>query len=110
LVSRLIINADTKAFSSPHYNYIFNVKNGKFARWGKNYNDDPFWSPFGPEIADIEISTGDCSGQCRWCYKSNKQFDGEHMDYDTFKAILGKFPPTLTQVALGLRILTLMKT
>ena len=30
-----------KKLCSENYNYIFNTKNGYFARWGKTYEDDP---------------------------------------------------------------------
>jgi hypothetical protein len=59
-------------------------------------------SPYGPEILDIEISTGNCSGACPWCYKSNTKGQGVNMSLETFKIILAKMPKTLTQVALGL--------
>lgn len=102
MVGKLVVTDNVKVFASPAYNYIFNVKNGSFARWGKTHDDDPFYSPYGPEIADVEISVGDCSGRCEFCYKSNQLDDGKHMSIGTFKAIIDKFPPTLTQVALGL--------
>ena len=89
-----------KKISSENYNYIFDTKNGYFARWGQTFNDDPDYSPFGPEIADIEISTI-CSNNCSWCYKSNTK-SGRNMVLKTFRTILDKFPKTLTQVALGI--------
>jgi hypothetical protein len=63
-----------KYFKSSNYNYRFNLNNGFFARWGKTFDHDPPYSPFGPEIADIEISTI-CPGidgiHCPYCYKAN---------------------------------------
>jgi len=59
-------------------------------------------SPVGPEIADIEIVTGNCSGGCPWCYKSNPKTPGKVMTARTFDVILGKMPQSLTQVALGI--------
>ena len=73
-----------------------------FVRWGETLADDPEWSPYGPEIADIEISTGDCSGGCPWCYKSNGDGFGQHMDLETFKSVMDALPSTITQVALGI--------
>ena len=87
---------------SPGYNYLFDVDTGEFARWGETLEDDPERCEFGPEIADIEISEGDCTGRCPWCYKSNPDNNGKHMTLDTFKKVLDLFPATLTQVALGL--------
>jgi hypothetical protein len=58
-----------KVVKSPGYNYLFNVKNGFFARWGKTIEDDPDFSPLGPEILDFEISTI-CNGGCSFCSPS----------------------------------------
>ena len=88
-----------KVFKSPSYNFIFNENNGFFARWGKTELDDPEYSPFGPEILDIEISTI-CSKGCSWCYKSNG-YQGKNMSFETFKSIFSKFPKHLTQIAFG---------
>jgi len=91
-------------FKSKDYNYYFDKSNGFFARWGKNREDDPQFSPYGPEIADIEITTI-CNGignygPCKFCYKANDP-NGTYMDITTFQKVLDKFPPTLCQVALG---------
>jgi radical SAM protein with 4Fe4S-binding SPASM domain len=96
-----------KRVHSPAYNYMFNKKSGKFLRWGKRPEDDPPFSPYGPEIADIEVSTV-CHGPdgipCRFCYKSNSP-DGENMSLKTFRRVLDSFffegQTILTQVALG---------
>jgi MoaA/NifB/PqqE/SkfB family radical SAM enzyme len=71
-----------------------------FLRWGKTLQDDPDYSPIGPELLDIEVSTI-CSRACRWCYKSNRKV-GDNMSFDTFKTILDKIPENLTQVAFGI--------
>jgi radical SAM protein with 4Fe4S-binding SPASM domain len=89
-----------KVFKSPEYNFIFDMHNGFFVRWGKHEQDDPEYSPFGPEILDIEVSTI-CSKGCRWCYKSNT-CNGKNMSFDTFKNIFDKFPKQLTQIAFGI--------
>ncbi|GHV76823.1 hypothetical protein AGMMS49942_16440 [Spirochaetia bacterium] len=52
-----IEKTDWKCFNAPDYSYRFNLKTGYFARWGKTFDDDPPYSRFGTEIADIEIST-----------------------------------------------------
>lgn len=93
-------NLQTKVFKSEEYNYIFNRNNGFFARWGKTKDDDPEYSPFGPEILDIELSTI-CSRGCSFCYKSNS-FKGKNMSFDTFRSIFDRFPSTLTQIAFGI--------
>lgn len=93
-----------KIFSSPDYNFIFYKDNGMFLRWGKNVEDDPQFSPFGPEILDLEISSGgDCLGHCKFCYKSNGgNQPTKNMSFDTFKTIIDKMPKTLTQIAFGI--------
>jgi hypothetical protein len=94
-----------KVLESKDYNYLFNASNGFFARWGKTKEEDPTWSPFGPEIMDIEISDGNsCPMTCAFCYKGNKKGDGKgtHMSLETFKQIFSTFPPTVTQIAYGI--------
>jgi hypothetical protein len=106
-----------KVFRSENYNYNFRLSDGFFQRWGKTLDDDPNWSPFSPEIADIEITTS-CKGPklsngknklCGFCYKSNTP-NGKYMSFETFKTILDKFPHIenngkrifyLTQIAFG---------
>jgi len=63
----IIENENMKVCSSANYRYVFNKKTGYFMRWGKTFDDDPQYSPFGPELLDVEISTGSCDGNCRWC-------------------------------------------
>lgn len=89
-----------KVARSPEYNYVFNRTNGFFARWGKTKDDDPDFSPYGPEILDMEISTV-CTQGCSFCYKSNTG-KGNNMSLDTFKDIFHKFPKNLTQIAFGI--------
>jgi MoaA/NifB/PqqE/SkfB family radical SAM enzyme len=97
---------DVRAFSSPSYNYVFDDKTGFFARWGATPDEDPEYSLFGPEIADIEITTA-CAGMskggnCRFCYKSVGP-RGSYMPLETFERALDKVNENgqLTQVALG---------
>jgi hypothetical protein len=92
-------NEETKIVSSPDYKFSFNKKTGAFARWGKTLKDDPLFSPFGPELADIEISTV-CHQGCLACYKSNTP-NGENMSLETFKKVFSKLPKTVCQVAFG---------
>lgn len=95
-----------KIFRSPQYNYVFDGKTGFFARWGETQNDDPVYSPFGPEILDLEISAGRCAGNCPECYKANGPGNAVHMTMPTFKALLDKFKLGdkyfLTQIAFGI--------
>lgn len=89
-----------KIVRSDTYNYVFNLKNGFFARWGENIEENPEYSPFGPELLDIEVSTI-CHSRCSWCYKSNIS-KGQNMDFKNFKAIFDKIPKNLTQIAFGI--------
>lgn len=92
-----------KKVRTKEYNYNFSLKTGLFARWGKTLKDDPQFSPLGPEIADIEISTI-CHGlgkPCAWCYKANTD-KGENMTLKQFKMLFKKFPKNLTQIAFGI--------
>jgi len=91
-----------KIVRSGNYNYIFNTTNGFFARWGKTTQDDPSYSPLGPEIADIEIVQGDCKGGCKFCYKSNGEVENKYMDLKTYKKLLNKLPDNLCQIAFGI--------
>lgn len=92
-----------KKLRSQGYNYNFRLTDGFFVRWGITPDDDPDFSPYGPELLDIEVSTI-CHGvngkPCPWCYKSNTA-KGKNMSFDTFKIILDKIPLTLTQTAFG---------
>lgn len=89
-----------RILQSQNYNYLFKYDDGFFARWGKTKEEDPEFSPFGPEIADIEISTS-CSKGCLHCYKSNTK-NGKYMKFSTFKKVFHKLPKTLTQIAFGI--------
>ena len=93
-----------KSFRSNHYNFNFNTENGYFERWGKTQSDDPDYCTFGPEIADIEITTicrGPGGKLCPFCYKANTP-NGTYMTIDTFKEIFSKFnKEVLTQIAFG---------
>jgi len=96
-------NKKTKIFVSPEYNYVFNKLNGNMMSWGKTPDEDPDVCPYGPVIADIEISTI-CHGingtPCSFCYKSNTA-KGENMSFETFKKIFDILPKTLNQIAFG---------
>ncbi len=98
--TKIINEYKIKIVNSNDYNYIFNLSNGYFARWGKTKKDNPEYSKFGPEILDIEISS-QCSNGCSFCYKSNT-VKGNNMSLETFKTMFDKFPNNLTQIAFGI--------
>ncbi len=86
------------------------TNDGFTAKWGKTFDDDPPYCPFGNEIADIEI-TKMCRGiqnkegkyqPCPWCYKSNSP-NGPFMSFGEFINIFDKLnqPKTMTQIAFG---------
>lgn len=92
-----------KSFRSRNYNWDFSTDNGLFIRWGNSINDDPGFSPVGPEILDIEISTI-CSGSgapCSFCYKGNTP-NGKNMSIERYTEILHQIPDNVTQIALGI--------
>ncbi len=92
-----------KYIKSEHYNATFNRINGEFLRWGKTYDDDPDLCYFGPELLDIEISSGQCSGNCPFCYKSNESsLPNKYMGFDRFKQLFDTLPPTVNQIAFGI--------
>ena len=95
----IVENDKIKTATSENYNFFFDKITGAFARWGKDFNDDPTMSPYGPEIVDIEISKI-CSKGCTFCYKENTPC-GENMSFETFKKIFNLLPATTTQIAFG---------
>lgn len=101
---RIVDGPNTKALRSENYNFFFNKNTGLFARWGKTQEEDPAYSPIGPEILDIEITSGgQCKGGCSFCYKSNGgNKPVNNMSFETFKTIFDKFPKNLTQIAFGI--------
>lgn len=105
-------NEEFKKVRSEKYNYDFNKKTGFFARWGKTLEEDPVFAPM-PEILDLEISEGPCSGggdnngkysPCEFCYKQNGYGKLKNMSFETFKDIFNKINKhkTLTQIAFGI--------
>ena len=93
------------------YHFKFRKKDGLTMKWGATVKDDPTHSPFGPEIADIEL-TKVCAGVrnpegvytiCRFCYKSCTSCSKGYMPFDTFAKLLEVLTQnqTLTQIAFG---------
>ena len=110
---KILNSPEMKLFRSPGYNFNFfkkegvyngqHKKAGQFERWGAKLEDDPDFSPYGPEILDLEVSTGECLGNCPFCYKCNGSgVETQNMTLEEFKVILHKMPPTLTQIAFGI--------
>jgi MoaA/NifB/PqqE/SkfB family radical SAM enzyme len=105
---KILDGKDKKIIVSENLNHYFDKKTGFAATWGKTKEEDPDFSPIGPFILDIEITTK-CNGvhnklgvkaPCSFCYKSNTP-NGKNMSFDTFKSILDKLPITLGQIAFG---------
>jgi hypothetical protein len=92
-----------KSCNGSNYNFRFYKDNGFFARWGRTKRHNPSFSPIGPEIMDIEITTK-CEGvsgiPCAFCYKSNTP-RGSTMPLKTFKKIFKVIPPSVCQIAFG---------
>lgn len=92
----------------PNYHRVFDSITGKTIRWGITPEDDPEYSPLGPEIADIEISVNGCptignsARSCRFCYKSNTNATPTNMSLATYRRVLDDIGGNLDQVALGL--------
>jgi hypothetical protein len=95
-------NGYAKWFKSPNYSYCFNKLNGEFVRIGSDLERDPLFSPFGPEILDLEIASGQCLGNCPHCYKCNGKGGRVNMSFETFKKVFHNIPNTLTQIAFGI--------
>jgi hypothetical protein len=99
----LLENKTFKVVRSKEYNFIFRKTDGYFERWGATKAEDPQFSPYGPEILDLEISEGECLGNCPFCYKCNGSgVKTVNMTLDTFKTIFHKMPRVLTQIAFGI--------
>ena len=117
----MIVDLPNKKYiTSPDYNLVFDKQTGFTARWGRTKDDDPQYSPFGPEILDLEISSAaendteannplhittnhGCHGLgCRqFCYKKNRPNKSVHMSLDTFKNIMDRMPKSLCSIAFG---------
>lgn len=97
-------NSKHKKITSKNYNYMFSLENGNFYRWGSTYEDDPVFSPIGPEILDLEISAGKCLGKCPFCYKCNGEGETNNLSFEDFKNIFHKVNCNhqLTQIAFGI--------
>ena len=83
-----------------HCNCLFDKRTGYQMRWGETREENPDWSPAGPELLDIELSTI-CQQGCRWCYKDNGP-KGDNMSLAVFDTLLRKLPKTVNQIAFGI--------
>lgn len=89
--------------NSKGFNHILDKKTGLSLTWGNTKTEDPDFSPFGPLIADIEVTTichGPNNKPCSFCYKSNNQ-NGSYMSFNTYKKVFDKLPLTVGQIAFG---------
>ena len=99
-------NKNIRIIQTPEYNTRIDMISGEFLRFGKSFEekDDPKYSPIGPEIIDMEISTI-CNGldgvPCKHCYKGNTG-RGENMSYSTFTRIFNKLPKNVYSIAFGI--------
>lgn len=93
------------------FHLAFRASDGYTQKWGRTFDGpDPLFCEFGPEIADIEITTKctgirdirGCRRQCIHCYRSRCS-QGDNMSFSTFKTIFDKITEnkTLTQIAFG---------
>lgn len=99
-----------KAIDSDNFHLRFRKSDGLTLKWGKTTKDDPTHCPFGPEIADVEITKACCGirnkkgvrSVCKWCYKSNVP-EGDYMSLEMFKRVFEHLnqSKTLTQIAFG---------
>lgn len=104
---KVIDTEEMKKIYSEDINLVFRKKDGLTMMWGPN---EETYSPIGPFIADIEVTTS-CRGikvngkykVCDFCYKANNP-NGTYMQLDTYKKVLNNLNQnnTITQVALGL--------
>jgi hypothetical protein len=98
-------NNKTKIVSCEGYNHIFRKSDGLSIRYGNTEDEDPSFSPVGPEILDWEISKicdkSKSRGNCKFCYKSNTS-TGKYLDFDTFKKVFSKLPKSVCQIAYGI--------
>lgn len=107
----IIENNGFKVIHGPQYNFVFNKSNGYMQRFGETKADDIVYSPIGPEILDIEISTsvhdtstvppnrlvkdGGCKGMCPFCYKNNGSNPTYNMTLEEFKIVFHKIANTV---------------
>ncbi len=96
----VVDNKDVKAIFSEEYNYIYRKDDGFFMRWGRTKADNPSFSPLGPELLDISITSKCLPGTCKYCYQNAKK-DGKDMSLGDLSNLLDGLPPTVCQIALG---------
>lgn len=118
---KIIDTGTHKIIQSERYNEIFRYSDGFTMSFGRTVYEDPEGPcPYGPTLADIEISSsceddvnsalqlniitdGGCDGFCKnFCYKKNTFNKSVHMSLDMLKMVLDKFTPALSQIAYGI--------
>ena len=73
-------------FPDQHYITIFNSETGLFVRLEEPGYDLPSWSPKGPELLDISITSW-CDRDCPRCYR-NASTSGKHMPVEQYRKIM----------------------
>lgn len=92
----------TRVFSEDGYFSMYERKTGLFVRMPFKGHEDPLWSPHGPEIADVEITTA-CEGRefgsnpprslCNFCYMDSNHI-GQHMSMEDLDLLIGQLKET----------------
>lgn len=71
-------NSKFKFLRSDVFNYNLDKRTGYMETWGRTKEEDPQFCPFGPVIADIEVTTI-CSGvngtPCSFCFVSGTKIN-----------------------------------
>ena len=96
-------DATKKKVQSKGYNYKFDKKTGFFARWGKTKEDDPLSSPFGPEIADIEVNAEngpETMDDVDACASSIRIEELGYFDFEAMESILEPSTPLISFLVL----------
>lgn len=87
-------------FPDHHYITIFNSETGLFIRLEEPGYNLPSWSPKGPELLDISITSW-CDRECPRCYRKGST-SGKHMPVEQFRKIMEQAHDLpVIQVALG---------
>ena len=83
----------TRVFPEDGYFSMYERKTGLFVRMPFKGHKDPLWSPHGPEIADVEITTVCSTGNCGMCYMDSTA-QGNHMTMEDLDLLIGQLKET----------------
>ncbi|HBG34880.1 MAG TPA: radical SAM/SPASM domain-containing protein, partial [Holosporales bacterium] len=75
-----------RRYPSLAYTTLFNPLTGFFARIEDKGHPEPFWSPFGPELLDVSI-TSYCDRMCDFCYR-HAHIGGKHMPLEDYQRLI----------------------